>query len=77
MKLLFEVCPYFKFGYMAANGAIAKALKDEYVLGYLKPKINFATENQRKNIHRFNHTGDNSLRGKTHLHLMRETSTGQ
>ncbi|WZZ03417.1 hypothetical protein YC2023_089338 [Brassica napus] len=27
--LLHEVCPYFKFGYMSANGAIAEAMKDE------------------------------------------------
>jgi hypothetical protein len=29
MNVLYEVCPYFKFGYMSANGAIAEALKDE------------------------------------------------
>jgi len=29
MQVLYEVCPYFKFGYMAANGAIAEAFKDE------------------------------------------------
>nr|ADK92865.1 phytochrome A signal transduction 1 [Hypericum perforatum] len=29
MHLLHEVCPYFKFGYMSANGAIAEAMKDE------------------------------------------------
>jgi hypothetical protein len=29
MHLLYEVCPYFKFGYMSANGAIAEAVKDE------------------------------------------------
>ncbi|KAL5735793.1 hypothetical protein ACOSQ2_030581 [Xanthoceras sorbifolium] len=29
MHLLYEVCPYFKFGYMSANGAIAEAMKDE------------------------------------------------
>ncbi|XP_052208180.1 scarecrow-like protein 21 [Diospyros lotus] len=29
MHLLYEVCPYFKFGYMSANGAIAGAMKDE------------------------------------------------
>ncbi|XP_068668349.1 scarecrow-like protein 21 [Aristolochia californica] len=28
MHILYEVCPYFKFGYMSANGAIAEALKD-------------------------------------------------
>ncbi|XP_068669203.1 scarecrow-like protein 21 [Aristolochia californica] len=29
MHILYEVCPYFKFGYMSANGAIAEALKGE------------------------------------------------
>ncbi|KAL9690486.1 hypothetical protein QQ045_010885 [Rhodiola kirilowii] len=29
MHTLYEVCPYFKFGYMSANGAIAEAMKDE------------------------------------------------
>ncbi|XP_057966380.1 scarecrow-like protein 21 isoform X2 [Malania oleifera] len=29
MHLLYELCPYFKFGYMSANGAIAEAMKDE------------------------------------------------
>ncbi|KAI4374804.1 hypothetical protein MLD38_012755 [Melastoma candidum] len=29
MQILFEVCPYFKFGYMSANGAIAEATKSE------------------------------------------------
>ncbi|KAK9691266.1 hypothetical protein RND81_09G185700 [Saponaria officinalis] len=29
MHILFEVCPYIKFGYMSANGAIAEATKDE------------------------------------------------
>ncbi|KAG6470357.1 scarecrow-like transcription factor PAT1 [Zingiber officinale] len=29
MHLLCEVCPYFKFGYLSANGAIAEAVKDE------------------------------------------------
>ncbi|KAB1199112.1 Scarecrow-like transcription factor PAT1 [Morella rubra] len=29
MHLLYEVCPYFKFGYLSANGAIAEAMKDE------------------------------------------------
>lgn len=28
-NMLYEVCPYFKFGYMSANGAIAEAMKDE------------------------------------------------
>lgn len=29
MSILYHVCPYFKFGYMAANGAIAEAVRDE------------------------------------------------
>ncbi|XP_050370343.1 scarecrow-like protein 21 [Argentina anserina] len=29
MHILYEVCPYFKFGYVSANGAIAEAMKDE------------------------------------------------
>eukprot|EP00249_Psilotum_nudum_P022427 c28514_g1_i2 orf=814-3042(-) len=28
-QVLYQVCPYLKFGYMAANGAIAEAFKDE------------------------------------------------
>ncbi|MFS7980041.1 putative transcription factor GRAS family [Helianthus anomalus] len=28
-NILYKVCPYFKFGYMSANGAIAEAMKDE------------------------------------------------
>lgn len=29
MHLLYEACPYFKFGYLSANGAIAEALKSD------------------------------------------------
>lgn len=29
MQILYEVCPYFKFGYMAANGSIAEAFQNE------------------------------------------------
>ncbi|CAK9870080.1 unnamed protein product [Sphagnum jensenii] len=29
MQVLYDVCPYFKFGYMAANGAIAEAFQNE------------------------------------------------
>lgn len=29
MHILYEICPYLKFGYMAANGAIAEACRDE------------------------------------------------
>ena len=32
MQVLYEVCPYFKFGYMAANGAITEAFKVENIL---------------------------------------------
>lgn len=28
-QILYEICPYFKFGYMSANGAIAEAMKNE------------------------------------------------
>lgn len=29
MHILYEICPYLKFGYMAANGAIAEACRNE------------------------------------------------
>lgn len=29
MHILYEVCPYFKFGYLSANGAIVEAVKGE------------------------------------------------
>jgi GRAS domain family len=29
MRILYDICPYFKFGYMAANGAIAEAVRNE------------------------------------------------
>uniref|UniRef100_A0A0D6QZI2 Uncharacterized protein n=1 Tax=Araucaria cunninghamii TaxID=56994 RepID=A0A0D6QZI2_ARACU len=29
MRVLYEICPYYKFGYLAANGAIAEAFRDE------------------------------------------------
>ncbi|XP_072972459.1 scarecrow-like protein 21 isoform X1 [Typha angustifolia] len=32
MHILFNVCPYFKFGYLSANGAIAEAVKDEKMI---------------------------------------------
>uniref|UniRef100_A0A2P2IRN8 Uncharacterized protein MANES_03G137800 n=1 Tax=Rhizophora mucronata TaxID=61149 RepID=A0A2P2IRN8_RHIMU len=32
MHLLYEVCPYFKFGYLSANGAIAEAMKGESIV---------------------------------------------
>ncbi|XP_030523231.1 scarecrow-like protein 21 [Rhodamnia argentea] len=32
MHILYEICPYFKFGYVSANGAIAEAMKDENII---------------------------------------------
>ncbi|CAL9072738.1 unnamed protein product [Musa hybrid cultivar] len=32
MHILYEVCPYFKFGYLSANGAIAEAVKGENMI---------------------------------------------
>ncbi|GMI78349.1 SCARECROW-like 1 [Hibiscus trionum] len=32
MQILFEVCPCFKFGFMAANGAMIEAFKDEKIV---------------------------------------------
>ncbi|KAG6482179.1 chitin-inducible gibberellin-responsive protein 1-like [Zingiber officinale] len=29
IRILYDICPYFKFGYMAANGAIADAIRNE------------------------------------------------
>ncbi|CAA7394535.1 unnamed protein product [Spirodela intermedia] len=29
MQILYDICPYFKFGYMAANGAIAEAVRHD------------------------------------------------
>eukprot|EP00268_Persea_americana_P062866 TRINITY_DN8098_c0_g1_i2.p1 TRINITY_DN8098_c0_g1~~TRINITY_DN8098_c0_g1_i2.p1 ORF type:complete len:578 (+),score=98.23 TRINITY_DN8098_c0_g1_i2:245-1978(+) len=29
MHILYDICPYLKFGYMAANGAIAEAIRNE------------------------------------------------
>ncbi|KAI4306189.1 hypothetical protein L6164_029485 [Bauhinia variegata] len=29
MNVLYEICPYFKFGFVSANGAIAEAMRDE------------------------------------------------
>lgn len=29
MHILYDICPYFKFGYMSANGSIAEVMKDE------------------------------------------------
>ncbi|KAF3771777.1 Scarecrow-like protein 1 [Nymphaea thermarum] len=40
MQILFEGCPCFKFGFMAANGAIAVALKDEKCVHIIDFDIN-------------------------------------
>ncbi|XP_050364216.1 scarecrow-like protein 1 [Argentina anserina] len=40
MQVLFEVCPCFKFGFMAANGAIMEATKDEKTVHILDFDIN-------------------------------------
>lgn len=40
MQILFEVCPCFKFGFMAANGAITEAFKDEQKVHIIDFDIN-------------------------------------
>ncbi|KAK7299962.1 hypothetical protein RJT34_10793 [Clitoria ternatea] len=40
MHLLYEICPYLKFGYMSANGAIAEAMKDESEVHIIDFQIN-------------------------------------
>uniref|UniRef100_A0A803NHC0 Scarecrow-like protein 1 n=1 Tax=Cannabis sativa TaxID=3483 RepID=A0A803NHC0_CANSA len=40
MQILFEVCPCFKFGFMAANGAIIEAFKDEKTVHIVDFDIN-------------------------------------
>ncbi|KAK7276917.1 hypothetical protein RIF29_18066 [Crotalaria pallida] len=40
MHALYEICPYFKFGYMSANGAIAEAMKDETEVHIIDFQIN-------------------------------------
>ncbi|XP_047342406.1 scarecrow-like transcription factor PAT1 [Impatiens glandulifera] len=40
MHVLYEVCPYFKFGYMSANGAIAEATKTEKNVHIIDFQIN-------------------------------------
>ncbi|XP_078430107.1 scarecrow-like protein 21 [Wolffia australiana] len=44
MHLLYEVCPYFKFGYMSANGAIAEALKGEIRVHVIDFQIAMGTQ---------------------------------
>lgn len=40
MQILFEVCPCFKFGFMAANGAMIEAFKDEKMVHIVDFDIN-------------------------------------
>ncbi|XP_051123807.1 scarecrow-like protein 1 isoform X2 [Andrographis paniculata] len=40
MQVLFEVCPCFRFGFMAANGAILEACKDETTVHIIDFDIN-------------------------------------
>ncbi|KAG5064764.1 hypothetical protein JHK85_005947 [Glycine max] len=40
MHLLYEICPYLKFGYMSANGAIAEAMKEESEVHIIDFQIN-------------------------------------
>ncbi|RZC65834.1 hypothetical protein C5167_009523 [Papaver somniferum] len=44
MHSLYEACPYFKFGYMSANGAIADALKDENRIHIIDFQISQGTQ---------------------------------
>ncbi|XP_028758457.1 scarecrow-like transcription factor PAT1 [Neltuma alba] len=40
MNKLYEICPYFKFGYLSANGAIAEAMKHENKVHIIDFQIN-------------------------------------
>ncbi|WVY89393.1 hypothetical protein V8G54_034907 [Vigna mungo] len=40
MHLLYEICPYLKFGYMSANGAIAEVMKGETEVHIIDFQIN-------------------------------------
>lgn len=44
MHLLYEICPYFKFGYLSANGAIAEAMKNENRVHIIDFQINQGTQ---------------------------------
>ncbi|KAJ1441286.1 hypothetical protein SESBI_01424 [Sesbania bispinosa] len=44
MHVLYEICPYFKFGYMSANGAIAEAMKEESEVHIIDFQINQGTQ---------------------------------
>ena len=44
MHVLYEICPYFKFGYMSANGAIAEAVKEESQVHIIDFQISQGTQ---------------------------------
>ncbi|KAH6795807.1 hypothetical protein C2S51_036793 [Perilla frutescens var. frutescens] len=44
MHLLYEACPYFKFGYLSANGAIAEAMKNENKIHIIDFQITQGTQ---------------------------------
>ncbi|KAK7305214.1 hypothetical protein VNO77_43115 [Canavalia gladiata] len=44
MHVLYEICPYFKFGYMSANGAIAEAMKEESAVHIIDFQISQGTQ---------------------------------
>eukprot|EP00250_Pteridium_aquilinum_P016973 c23388_g2_i2 orf=735-2588(-) len=44
MQKLYEICPYIKFAYMAANGAIAEAFKDEPMVHIFDFQIDQGTQ---------------------------------
>ncbi|CAI0379036.1 unnamed protein product [Linum tenue] len=44
MHVLYEICPYFKFGYMSANGAIAEAIKEENRIHIIDFQISQGTQ---------------------------------
>lgn len=44
MNVLYEICPYFKFGYMSANGAIAEAMKEESEVHIIDFQISQGTQ---------------------------------
>ncbi|KAL6975328.1 hypothetical protein U1Q18_024123 [Sarracenia purpurea var. burkii] len=44
MQILYEICPYLKFGYMAANGAIAEACRNEDRIHIIDYQISQGTQ---------------------------------
>lgn len=54
MHILYEICPYLKFGYMAANGAIAEACRIEdriHIVDALVCSLKFDSRNSRRIRH--------------------------